>query len=175
MTVLFQNRYALNAHAFCHCFASSAHAEKMQALFRLCLLSAPKGDSAQSALAAGKKSTFLQTKKASVCLLLLVGRGGFEPPKSVTTDLQSAPFGHSGIFPYFGAGDRNRTNNLLITNQLLCLLSYTSAPQYAVVPRGGLEPPTRGFSVPCYYQLSYRGKKMAIRKGLEPSTSSVTG
>ena len=74
-----------------------------------------------------------------------------------------------------GAGDRNRTNNLLITNQLLCLLSYTSAPQYAVVPRGGLEPPTRGFSVPCYYQLSYRGKKMAIRKGLEPSTSSVTG
>ena len=26
MTVLFQNRYALNAHAFCHCFASSAHA-----------------------------------------------------------------------------------------------------------------------------------------------------
>ena len=119
--------------------------------------------------------SFPQTKKASVCLLFLVGRGGFEPPKSVTTDLQSAPFGHSGIFPYFGAGDRNRTNNLLITNQLLCLLSYTSAPQYAVVPRGGLEPPTRGFSVPCYYQLSYRGKKMAIRKGLEPSTSSVTG
>ena len=25
--------------------------------------------------------------------------GGFEPPKSVTTDLQSAPFGHSGIHP----------------------------------------------------------------------------
>ena len=35
-----------------------------------------------------------------------------------TTDLQSAPFGHSGIPP--GAGDRSRTNNLLITNQLLC-------------------------------------------------------
>ena len=39
MYVLFQNRYATNALAFCHCFASSAHAEKMQALFRLCLLS----------------------------------------------------------------------------------------------------------------------------------------
>ena len=39
MTVLYQNRYASNAYAFCHCFASSAHAEKMQALFRLCLLS----------------------------------------------------------------------------------------------------------------------------------------
>ena len=29
-----------------------------------------------------------------------VGRGGFEPPKSVTADLQSAPFGHSGTYPY---------------------------------------------------------------------------
>ena len=32
---------------------------------------------------------------------LLVGGGGFEPPKSSTTDLQSAPFGHSGILPNF--------------------------------------------------------------------------
>ena len=31
-----------------------------------------------------------------------------------------------GNLPMIGAGDRNRTNNLLITNQLLCLLSYTS-------------------------------------------------
>ena len=30
----------------------------------------------------------------------VVGDGGFEPPKSLTTDLQSAPFGHSGILPY---------------------------------------------------------------------------
>ena len=30
----------------------------------------------------------------------LVGRGGFEPPKSLTADLQSAPFGHSGTYPY---------------------------------------------------------------------------
>ena len=30
----------------------------------------------------------------------LVGRGGFEPPKSSTADLQSAPFGHSGTYPY---------------------------------------------------------------------------
>ena len=28
----------------------------------------------------------------------------------------------------FGAGDWNRTHNLLITNQLLCQLSYTSTP-----------------------------------------------
>ena len=30
----------------------------------------------------------------------VVGEGGFEPPKSVTTDLQSAPFDRSGIPPY---------------------------------------------------------------------------
>ena len=66
----------------------------------------------------------------------LVGAGGFEPPKSSTTDLQSAPFGHSGTLPYAivtaavsergGAGRRTRTPDLLITNQLLYQLSYTS-------------------------------------------------
>ncbi len=58
----------------------------------------------------------------STCLrkcFFLVGAGGFGPPMSQTTDLQSAPFGLSGTLPY-GAGDRSRTNNLLITNQLLC-------------------------------------------------------
>ena len=29
----------------------------------------------------------------------MVGRDGFEPSKSVTADLQSAPFGHSGTYP----------------------------------------------------------------------------
>jgi hypothetical protein len=29
----------------------------------------------------------------------MVGRGGFEPPKAEPTDLQSVPFGHSGISP----------------------------------------------------------------------------
>ena len=29
----------------------------------------------------------------------VVGGDGFEPPKSKTADLQSAPFGHSGIRP----------------------------------------------------------------------------
>lgn len=72
---------------------------------------------------------------------LLVGGGGFEPPKSETSDLQSDAFGHSANRPYVlnfkpllisgavgqsGAGDWNRTRNLLITNQLLCQLSYTS-------------------------------------------------
>ena len=69
----------------------------------------------------------------------LVEGDGFEPSKAQLTDLQSAPFGHSGIprqkFPNLvmlfdelesvsnliciGAGGGNRTPNLLITNQLL--------------------------------------------------------
>ena len=31
---------------------------------------------------------------------MVVEGGGFEPPKAVPTDLQSAPFGHSGTPPY---------------------------------------------------------------------------
>ena len=71
--------------------------------------------------------------------LTVVGGGGFEPPKSETSDLQSDAFGHSANRPLLnfnryilavvvvrGAGDWNRTRNLLITNQLLCQLSYTS-------------------------------------------------
>ena len=33
-------------------------------------------------------------------IFVLVGEGGFEPPKLKATDLQSAPFGRSGIPPY---------------------------------------------------------------------------
>ena len=69
-----------------------------------------------------------------------MGRDGFEPSKQVAADLQSVPFGHSGICPFktfnmklthFNsqnklrkADDRTRTDNLLITNQLLCQLSH---------------------------------------------------
>ncbi|SMB41866.1 conserved hypothetical protein [Serratia proteamaculans] len=59
---------------------------------------------------------------------MVVGEG-FEPSKSVTADLQSAPFGRSGTPPDFnycdliGAGYRNRTGDLLITSQLLYQLS----------------------------------------------------
>ena len=57
----------------------------------------------------------------------MVGDGGFEPPKALPADLQSVPFGHSGNPPYqIGAGGRIRTPDLLITNQLLYQLSYTS-------------------------------------------------
>ena len=112
---------------------------------------------------------FMQRKTSIYTLFLhkysfLVGRGGFEPPKSKTSDLQSDPFGRSGICPYIkcsllrcGAGDWTRTHNLLITNQLLCQLSYTGIVGWDyslrctlwVVPWGGIEPPTGRFSVCC--------------------------
>ena len=66
-------------------------------------------------------------KSARDCRRRMVGEGGFEPPKPKATDLQSAPFDRSGIPPYeIGAGGRIRTPDLLITNQLLYQLSYTS-------------------------------------------------
>ncbi len=50
---------------------------------------------------------------------------GFEPSKAEPSDLQSDPFGHSGTPPRdeTGADYRNRTGDLLITSQLLYLLS----------------------------------------------------
>ena len=63
-----------------------------------------------------------------------MGGGGFEPPKQIAADLQSVPFGHSGIHPYgivfHKADDRTRTDNLLITNQLLCQLSHIGILSY---------------------------------------------
>ena len=58
------------------------------------------------------------------------GGGWIRTTEANATDLQSAPFGHSGTPPYEilkrGAGGRIRTPDLLITNQLLYQLSYTS-------------------------------------------------
>ena len=68
-------------------------------------------------------------RRQTVNMLFTMGRGGFEPPKQIAADLQSVPFGHSGICPLLQykiveADDRTRTDNLLITNQLLCQLSH---------------------------------------------------
>ena len=58
----------------------------------------------------------------------MVGREGFEPSKAKPADLQSAPFDRFGISPKSRAGGRGRTDDLLITNQLLYQLSYSSNP-----------------------------------------------
>ena len=46
--------------------------------------------------------------------------------------------------PLYGAGNRNRTRNLLITNQLLCLLSYSGVKARLAVPGEPLCPPSEG-------------------------------
>ncbi len=43
--------------------------------------------------------TYTISQRALRLSFKLVGGGGFEPPKSKTTDLQSAPVGHFGIPP----------------------------------------------------------------------------
>lgn len=69
----------------------------------------------------------------------MVETGGFEPPNPEGADLQSAAFSHFATSPLvmYGADNRNRTYNLLITNQLLCQLSYVG-----MVEVNGLEPLT---------------------------------
>ena len=75
-------------------------------------------------------------------ILLEMGGVGFEPTKAVPTDLQSVPFDRSGNPPLSlpdnqlqitwkthkentaRASGGIRTHDLLITNQLLCQLSY---------------------------------------------------
>ncbi len=47
----------------------------------------------------GRRNIF-HKKIRKHCFRILVGDGGFGPPKSETTDLQSAPFGRSGNPPY---------------------------------------------------------------------------
>ena len=65
--------------------------------------------------------------------------GGFEPPKQYAADLQSVPFGHSGIHPNYalvvllGILDFRsfKTTKIIISQHL-----------YVVKPIGGLEPST---------------------------------
>ena len=48
-----------------------------------------------------KRLLFYRKRKkgSGICLNLLMDGEGFEPSKALLTDLQSAPFGHSGIHP----------------------------------------------------------------------------
>ena len=46
-----------------------------------------------------RRTNFIK-KATDKSVAFLVEEGGFEPPKRDATDLQSAPFGHSGTPPY---------------------------------------------------------------------------
>ena len=74
-----------------------------------------------------------------------VGEDGFEPPKALPTDLQSAPFGHSGTLP-------------ICLVKRLCLLFE---------PMEGFEPPTSWLQISCSGQLSYIGILVIPLLGLQ--------
>ena len=70
----------------------------------------------------------------------------------------------------FGAGDEARTRYLHLGKVALYQMSYARK----VGAQGRNRTSDTGIFSPLLYQLSYRGK-LATEKGLEPSTSSVTG
>ena len=82
-----------------------------------------------------------------------------------------------GAVSLFGAGDEARTRYLDLGKVALYQMSYARRRHHYCSAYGasgrGRTGDTRIFS-PLLYQLSYRGK-LATKKGLEPSTSSVTG
>ena len=65
---------------------------------------------------------------------------GFEPMEHICpSDFKTDALSHSATLPY-GAGEGGRTRNLLITNQLLCQLSYTSMLETNGDPEGARTP-----------------------------------
>ena len=125
----------------------------------LCLRSAPKGGSARKACGYFEKNSLnplsWNTKKAHLAMcFFVVERGGFEPPKSLTTDLQSAPFGHSGTSPLELVIGIEPTTYWL---QISCS-AYWATPAYSVVGASGRTRTTdTGIFSPLLYHLSYRG------------------
>ena len=75
----------------------------------------------------------------------------------------------------FGAADQIRTGDLILTKDALYLLSYSSK-DYAPLTRGivatekGLEPSTSGVTGRRSNQLNYRAKFLVGTTGLEPVT-----
>ena len=106
----------------------------------------------------------------------MVGGGGFEPPKSWTADLQSAPFGRSGILPYMELVNGIEPSTYWLQINCSAWLSYTSTFGWCwdkkksqwMVLRGGIEPPTRGFSVPCSTYWATEAKHWRPGRGSNP-------
>ena len=73
--------------------------------------------------------------------------------------------------PVFGANDGARTRYLHLGKVALYQMSYIR-----IFGASGRNRTTdTGIFSPLLYRLSYRGKLMATRIGIEPTTSSVTG
>ena len=129
-----------------------------------------------------KADFFAQCKKVGFSLEVTPGfepgNEGFADP-CLTTWLCHRNERNRGLLflLYIGAGDEARTRYLDLGKVALYQMSYARRRHHYCSAYGasgrGRTGDTRIFS-PLLYQLSYRGK-LATKKGLEPSTSSVTG
>ena len=67
-------------------------------------------------------------------------------------------------FQWFGGGERDRTDDLLLAKQALSQLSYTPDLE-SLVGLVGVEPTTPALSRRCYNQLSYRPRQNRLQPG----------
>ena len=98
----------------------------------------------------------------------LMDGGGFEPPKQNAADLQSVPFGLSGIRPFVSLRTCihkfKKKKPMIGLEPITCWLQISCSANWATsawcehllfhvtymkMPRAGIEPATRGFSVLC--------------------------
>ena len=95
------------------------------------------------------KAGFTEKRPVRKYRAFFMGRGGFEPPKSATADLQSAPFGHSGTYPYKRISQSFKTKTV-------CRRRFKVPP--------GFGPGNEGFADLClttwlWHQIKWSGRR----------------
>ena len=121
-----------------------------------------------------------------------MGGGGFEPPKQFAADLQSVPFGHSGIHPYLimTFNNHNKPMNglepLTCWLQISCSANWATSALYWVTPTGfePMLPPWKGGVLTTWpwslilmtasRSMQYLKYYETPRAGLEPATARLT-
>ena len=123
-----------------------------------------------------------------------MGRGGFEPPKQVAADLQSVPFGHSGIYPFLIIYIIADIKPMIGLEPITCWLQISCSANWATSAKWDLQGanlwpsackadalPAELRSHICnsefkqYNSGYYVSTHSTTPAGLEPATSAVTG
>ena len=157
----------------------------------------PKGGSTRNACGCFLKKQpnppLSANKKAHLAMCCFVGGEGWIRTTEVTDNRFTVcslwPLGNLSVWSWWSESNQQPTDY-----KSVALPVELHQHIELLVPRGGLEPPTQGFSVPCSttwateaYGISIPFLKfmavtvvtatnlMATRRGLEPLTSSVTG
>ena len=85
---LYPTELHAHKHLFWRCFLNAGDRNRTGTVL-------PQQDFKSCASASSATPAFINE-----IIINIMGRGGFEPPKQVAADLQSVPFGHSGICPF---------------------------------------------------------------------------